>query len=277
LDYKNVKLLIYVRFLFKKTCKTNINVLFLKDFNIYENIFYLNILLNCILIEIYNYLKMNFKLNITNISSIEEIKNYWSNADYVNLLGKFDFPDAQSIKSENLQEMLFMAIQDFEPNEAANIVLTYKLSEVLNEGQIDQVSNDMLLDKVSEEYPDISLHSTLYSINQLLFKAYNGKFLNTKASKWSIDIVPVSETDLEMNKEIALKLLTVGLTERSLNKRLFAEQLASNGIFEEANGIVWYLNNKGGNSYELITSEYWLDREGIANPEFEAEYIVSEE
>mgnify|MGYP000471383540 CR=1 FL=1 len=80
-----------------------------------------------------------------------------------------------------------------------------------------------------------------------------------------------------MNKEIALKLLTVGLTERSLNKRLFAEQLASNGIFEEANGIVWYLNNKGGNSYELITSEYWLDREGIANPEFEAEYIVSEE
>ena len=68
IDYKNVKLLIYVRFLFKKTCKTNINVLFLKDFNIYENIFYLNILLNCILIEIYNYLKMNFKLNITNIS-----------------------------------------------------------------------------------------------------------------------------------------------------------------------------------------------------------------
>ena len=70
-----------------------------------------------------------------------------------------------------------------------------------------------------------------------------------------------------MNKEIALKLLTVGLTERSLNKRLFAEQLASNGIFEEANGIVWYLNNKGGNSYELITSEYWLDREGIDNNE----------
>jgi hypothetical protein len=220
---------------------------------------------------------MNYKLNITNISSIEEIENYWTNTDYVNLLEKFDFPDANTIKPENLQEMLFMAIQDFEPNEAANIVLTYKLSEVLNEGQIDQVSNDMLLDKVSEEYPDITLHSTLYSINQLLFKAYNGKFLNTKASKLSLDIVPTSESDLEMNKEMALKLLTNGLTDRSLIKRLFAEQLASNETFEEANGIVWYLNNKGGNSYELITSEYWLDREDIANPEFEAEFVASEE
>lgn len=220
---------------------------------------------------------MNYKLNINNISSIEEIENYWTNIDYVNLLEKFDFPDAKSIKPENLQEMLFMAIQDYEPNEAANVVLTYKLSEVLNEGQIDQVSNDMLLDKVSEEYPDITLHSTLYSINQLLFKAYNGKFLNTKASKLSLDIVPTSETDLEMNKEMALKLLTNGLTERSLIKRLFAEQLASNEAFEEANGIIWYLNKKGDNSYELITSEYWLDREDIANPEFEAEFVAAEE
>lgn len=131
----------------------------------------------------------------------------------------------------------------------------------------------MLLDKVSEEYPDISLHSTLYSINQLLFKAYNGKFLNTKASKLSLDIVPSSESDLEMNKEIALKLLANGLSDRSLIKRLFAEQLVSEDAFEEANSIIWYLNIKGENSYELITSEYWLDREDIVTSEFEAEYI----
>ncbi|WP_320815313.1 hypothetical protein [Flavobacterium sp.] len=220
---------------------------------------------------------MNYKVTINNITTLEDIENYWTNVDFVNLLEKFDFPDANTIKPENLQEMLFMAIQDFEPNEAANVVLTYKLSEVLNEGQIDQVSNDMLLDKVSEEYPDITLHSILYSINQLLFKAYNGKFLNTKASKLSLDIVPTSETDLEMNKEIALKLLTNGLTERSLIKRLFAEQLASDEVFEEANGIVWYLNNMEGNSYELITSEYWLDREDIAASEFEGKYEVIEE
>lgn len=220
---------------------------------------------------------MNYKITVTNISLLEEIENYWSNADYVKLLELFDFPDAKSIKPENLLEMLFMAIQDFEPNEAANVVLTYKLAEFLNEGQIDQVSNDMLLDKVSEEYPDISLHADLYSINQLLFKAYNGTFPNAKASKLSLEINALDNSEQEITKEVALRLLTNGLTERSLIKRLFAEQLSSDEKFEEAKDIIWYLNNKGGNAFEIITSEYWLDREDIANPEFEASYEVAEE
>jgi hypothetical protein len=66
-----------------------------------------------------------------------------------------------------------MAITDFEPNEAAAIVLDYKLSDSLNEGQI-QISNDMLIDKISEEYPEIAMALYIISINR--FKAYNGKF-----------------------------------------------------------------------------------------------------
>lgn len=150
---------------------------------------------------------MNYKLSITNISLLEEIENYWSNTDYVNLLELFDFPDAKSIKPENLVEMLFMAIQDFEPNEAAHVLLTYKLSDYLNEGQIDQVSNEMLLDKVSEEYPDISLHADLYSINQLLFKAYNGRFPNAKASKLSLEISSLEDSSTEMTKENRIKVI----------------------------------------------------------------------
>jgi hypothetical protein len=62
-----------------------------------------------------------------------------------------------------------MAITDFEPNEAAAIVLDYKLSDSLNEGQIQQISNDMLIDKISEEYPE-TMQAPLYHINQLLLK-----------------------------------------------------------------------------------------------------------
>jgi hypothetical protein len=40
-----------------------------------------------------------------------------------------------------------MADTDFEPESAA-IVLDYKLSDSLNEGQIQQISNDMLIDKI---------------------------------------------------------------------------------------------------------------------------------
>ena len=220
---------------------------------------------------------MNYKITVTNISLLEEIENYWSNTDYVNLLELFDFPDAKSIKPENLLEMLFMVSQDFEPNEAANVVLKYKLAKYLNEGQIDQVSNDMLLDKVSEEYPDISLHADLYSINQLLFKAYNGTFPNAKASKLSLEIISLDNSEQEITKEVVLRLLSNGLTDRSLIKRLFAEQLSSEEKFEEADNIIWYLNNLGRNAFEIITSEYWLDREDIAFSEFDASYEVAEE
>src|SRR5690606_24531077 len=107
---------------------------------------------------------------------------YWTPQDYIQLLEKFNFPDAASASPDSLAELLAMAITDFEPNEAAAIMLEYKLSEQLNEGQIQQISNDMLLDKISEEYPDITLHAPLFHINQLLYKAFNGKFPNAKAT-----------------------------------------------------------------------------------------------
>lgn len=111
---------------------------------------------------------MKVNIQIKSIYSIEEIPNYWTNEDYVALLDAFSFEDGKSLKPESLFEMLQMAISDFEPKEAAKIVLTYKLSNDLNEGQIDQISNDMLIDKVCEEYPEIHMHKHLFSINQLL-------------------------------------------------------------------------------------------------------------
>jgi hypothetical protein len=47
------------------------------------------------------------------------------------------------------------------------------LSDSLNEGQI-QISNDMLIDKISEEYPEIAMQAPI-SYQSTAFKAYNGK------------------------------------------------------------------------------------------------------
>jgi hypothetical protein len=46
-------------------------------------------------------------------------------------------------------------------------------------GQIEQISHNMLIDKVCEEY-QIHMQGRLFHVNQLLFKAYNGKFPNAK-------------------------------------------------------------------------------------------------
>lgn len=220
---------------------------------------------------------MKFDITIKHITTVEEITNYWQNQDYIALLEQFDFPDADTVKPENLREMLDMAITDFEPNEAAAILLTYKLSERLGEGQIAQVSNDMLLDKVSEEYPEIDLHYDLFNINQLLYKAYNGKFPNTKATVVDFSVVSKNGYDEEITKEIVLKSFNNGISDSNLIKRLFTDQMSTDKAFEEAEAILWELNKKDSTNFTLTTSEYWLNKEDFATAEFEGECLLPEE
>ncbi len=221
---------------------------------------------------------MKFQIKINSFKTVDETPEYWTQEDYIKLLELFNFPDAESASSESLRELLMMAITDFEPNEAAAIVLDYKLSGELNAGQIDQISNDMLLDKIAEEYPEIHLHGTLFHINQLLFKAFNGKFPNTKASKFKCTVTPVEPKDnIEVNKEVMLKLLASGLSESNLIKRLFGEKINGTAPFPEAADILWNCDLSDGKNFNLLTSEYWLSEDDLVSDEFEAEYEVNVE
>jgi hypothetical protein len=94
-------------------------------------------------------------------------------------------------------------ITDFEPNEAAAIVLDYKLSDSLNEGQIQQISNDMLIDKISEEYPEIRCR-LLYIISINCFLKYNGKFPNAKATVMEFSVMPSKEDAEKIDKRKCL-------------------------------------------------------------------------
>ncbi|WP_231507387.1 MULTISPECIES: hypothetical protein [Flavobacterium] len=224
--------------------------------------------------------KMNYQITINRANTVDEVEEYWTNEDYIKLLGKFDYPDAADGDAASLRELLFMAISDFEPKDAAAILLEYKLSEDLNEGQIQQISNDMLLDKVCEEYPEIGLHSTLFHINQLLFKAYNGTFPNAKATIVECSLVPVEgENESELTKENILKLLNNGLSGSNLIKRLFDLPMTENVPFSEAEDILWDVKTTDNVNYTITTSEYWLSREDIIASEFEGvlEIVVDAE
>lgn len=220
---------------------------------------------------------MKFTITINTLTTVEEIPNYWQDKDYIYLLEQFNFPDADTVPPENLREMLNMAITDYEPNEAAAIVLTYKLSDRLNEGQIAQVSNNMLLDKISEEYPEFDLHYDLFNINQLLYKAYNGKFPNTKATVIDFSMVANEGYDDEITKEIVLKSFHNGLSDRNVIKRLFEERMTTDKDFAEAEAVVWELTKKDATHFTLITSEYWLNKEDFVSHEFEGDCLLAKE
>lgn len=213
---------------------------------------------------------MKYHIKIKSINVVDEIKEYWTNQDYVQLLEKFNYPDAEDSNTENLRELLFMAISDFEPGEAAIIVLEYKLADRLTAGQIEQISNDMLIDTVCEEYPEMELQSTLFHINQLLFKAYNGKFPSASAIIIDCSITPVDEkADIKLTKEMVLRLFNNGLSDRNIIKRLFEEQMNQRADFPEAENIIWDLVTSDNINFKITTSENLLKKEEIAFTEFD--------
>ena len=189
---------------------------------------------------------MNYHIVINSVKNVEEFKDAWTSTDYIELLDRFGFPGAENSKPEELEELLFMAISDFEGH--------------------------MLNDKISEEYSDISLHHQLFNINQLLHKAYNGTFPNTKATVIEFEITP----NQNITKEIVLKVLDKTLAHNNIIKRLYADQLAGKEAFDAAEAIVWELKPTGNQSYLMTTSEYWISRDEFKDAEFDAEIVVFE-
>ena len=220
---------------------------------------------------------MKYSLKINSVKTVDELEGSWNNNDLTELLKIFGYSEADTVKQNELKDFLLMAITDFEPREAAALMLQYKLSEMLNEGQIDNLSQEMLREKVSENYSDIYIHKYLFAINQLLYKAYNGKFPCSKAVVAEFEMKPELEDETELTKELALKTLRVGLSESNLINRLFKEQLDGNVPFPEAEGILWKLKHKGNFQYEMVTSEKWLGKEDFENMEYECEVTAFEE
>lgn len=211
------------------------------------------------------------KVRIIEVKTINELDSYWSNDDFENLLKEFDFPDTDKIKKENLKEMLHMAITDFEPSDAARIILNYKLGEQLNEGQIQSISHDMTADKVAEDYPEPNLHYDLFNINQLLFKAYNGTFPNTEATLLDLEILEDDGMDIGVDREILSKVIAGGLRDNSLIKRLYADQLEGTVQFEDAHKFIWTVETLKKNKYRILTSRYWIDKDDITKADYSVE------
>jgi hypothetical protein len=220
---------------------------------------------------------MKFNIKIIATRTIEELEGSWNNMDYIELLKRFDYAEAEKLKPNELKEFLFMAITDFEPSEAAAIVLDYKLSEVLAKGQIDNLSHEMLREKVSENYSDIYIHKFLFETNQLLYNAYNGKFPLTKANVVEFEMSGENDEEAEITKELVLKALSISLSQSSLINRLFSEQLQGDIPFPEVEAIIWNLQNKGENRYLITTSEKWLSKEDFGQLEYECTIIPSVE
>tara|TARA_R100001369_G_scaffold20091_3_gene36968 strand:- start:47046 stop:47747 length:702 start_codon:yes stop_codon:yes gene_type:complete len=206
-----------------------------------------------------------YKVAILNFDTILELPDYWDNQKYRDLLGVMDYGDISEISNAELKEMCYMSIADQEPEEAAKLILGYVFNERLNEGQIDNLSNEMREEKMWEEYAEIGYHEDFFNTGQILYDAFNGKFPHPEAVYFEVKITSDKLKDLLIDNKISeaalTRLLASGMPENTLINRLFTEQLSSES-FEEAVNIIWQMNTELQSDstalVKVISSKYFF-------------------
>ncbi|NIJ52888.1 hypothetical protein [Dyadobacter arcticus] len=202
------------------------------------------------------------EVKILSFEHISELPGSWSKSDYINLLNAMDFDNPEEIKDAEIKEMCMMALTDFEPEKASKIVLSYVIEDRLTEGQIENLSHEILTEKLWEEYPELSLHPDLFRATQLLYEAFNGKFPRGEAVHFQAQINGDLSIFNEDPEAPLVRALVAGMSESSLVNRLFSEKLKG-ATFEEAKDILWKLDTVSSDdtsvTYDIVSSSYWLD------------------
>ncbi|WP_035561881.1 hypothetical protein [Hymenobacter sp. IS2118] len=207
-----------------------------------------------------------FTVERLSFTSLTELPNSWQNSDYKELLKKMNYENPDAISEAELKDMCLMSFTDMEPREAAEIVLGYLFPEQLNAGQIENLSHQMLTEKLWEENPELPLHEGFYKATQLLHTAFNGTFPRTQAVEFQVKCTAENAEDLALFAEAPeaplLRLLAQGLPDSALLNRLFSTHLAGTE-FEEAKSIIWELKTvektDSSLTFDVTSSTSWLE------------------
>lgn len=226
-------------------------------------------------------MKVSYSVEKLKYSVIGELPEGWTAEKHRELLDEMDIDGISESSPEDLKEMCVMSLTDSDPEDAAKVVLNYLFPGRLNSGQIDNISVEMLHEKMWEEYPELSLHEDFFNATSLLHEAFKGSFPTPKAVSFQIKATAKNEADLDVfsdNVETPLiRLLTQGLPNTTLINRLFDEKLVD-GLFEEAADIIWQVTkaqNGSEISFDVISSLYWFqDMEEVGA--FKAELEIDE-
>ncbi|MGH7886142.1 MAG: hypothetical protein ACRENO_10655, partial [Thermodesulfobacteriota bacterium] len=118
-------------------------------------------------------MKSKFNVSEIKVLKIKELPDSWSKADYLKLLHELDVDDADSLSESDIHDMLVMALQDKELVQAAELLLGYRLGEVLDEGDLQHTAEEYLHAELWDEHADMTLHKELFNVGILLHDAFS--------------------------------------------------------------------------------------------------------
>jgi len=210
-----------------------------------------------------------FDVTVKGLKKIYDLPGSWSEADYRNLLGELEIDGVGDLAGSDLFDVLLMALQDLEPEQAGERVLAYKLRHRVSRGVRDNIVQDLLEgQRAWEENPNLYLHADIFAACLLLHAAFPRVYAEPDMMRLDLHLWAAGSAGkalLAAPPEAAFvtRLLADGMSEKSILERLFDEQLAGRD-FPEAEGIVWraeFSELSADGSEALLTvysSRHWL-------------------
>lgn len=208
-----------------------------------------------------------FNVEIVSFQKISEIENSWVADDYVALLSMMDMDEDElsGMSESELKEMCLMSLNDFKHHESAKFLLTHIFKDEITEGKIEQLSHQMVENKLWEEHSDSAYHWSLFNAYGLLRHAYNGIFKEPTGVKFTIKITANKKDSYEMFDSslhaVIVRLLSKGLDKDAILNRLYEEQIKGDS-FPDAKNILWKLKEISSTEkvrqYEITSSDLWF-------------------
>jgi len=214
--------------------------------------------------------KHQFDVSMASLKQVHDMPGTWAEDDYRKLLAQFEVDGDEEISGNDLVDLMLMALQELEPDEAADTILAYKLGTRITAGARANIVEDLMDgQRPWEEVSDIQLHASIFSAAVLLHKAFPSSLANPDMMCAILQVnavTPEATKLLTTQPEAAFvaRMLADALSEDSILERLFDEQLLSRN-FPEAKGIIWgarfgdYLSAaKTSAELTVYSSRHWL-------------------
>ena len=214
---------------------------------------------------------MLFQVSVTELKKVFDLPGSWTDQDYRDLLTQLEVDELDDLSGSDLLDILLMALQDMEPDDAADLVLAKKLPRRISSVSRQNIVQDLLEgQRPWEESADIQIHAGIFAAAVLLNRAIPKKFEKPDILQLTLHLQalkPEARRIFEQPPQAAFvtRLLADGMDENCILERLFDEQLYSHS-FPEADGIIWKAEFAGApnvdeSSFTLViySSAHWLE------------------
>lgn len=211
-----------------------------------------------------------FNVTVLGLKKLYNLPGSWNEQEYRELLQVLEVEDVDQLSGSDLLDFLFMALQDLEPEQAADTVLAHKLKKSITPGARQNIVQDFLEgQKPWEEVADITLHARIFCAAFLLHLAIPKLFPKPDLMQLRLQVQglkPEAKPIFSAPPEAAFvtRVLADGMDENSILERLYDEQLVAK-TFPEAEGIIWKSEfsdvTEAGQGSAILTvysSAHWL-------------------